>query len=188
MGSPSVKSHLIRMLYLCVLSNNKHTLQNFKDLGEDAESMQRCLSQLGATFNWKMELKSGMWNRGISTLVYVLHGEFGNCTSFPHWFNVSTQFLSMVDGDATLRNRNHADLLNAISPLGVNFSYGIEQERLPILVQGPWNGSEVRVDVSRSSQPYSNSLLASCGLMNRLNQNNWGCSKPSLRTHHRFNA
>ena len=164
---PPSKSHLIRMLYLCALSNNKHTLQNFNDLGEDAESMQRCLSQLGATFN---PLENGIEIEGCGIEGFqrspsVLHaGNSGNALRFLIGLTSRLKFLSMVDGDATLRNRNHADLLNAISPLGVNFSYGIEQERLPILVQGPWNGSEVRVDVSRSSQPYSSLLLASCGL------------------------
>ena len=164
---PPSKSHLIRMLYLCALSNNKHTLQNFNDLGEDAESMKRCLTQLGATFN---PLENGIEIEGCGIEGFqrspsVLHaGNSGTALRFLIGLTSRLEFLSMVDGDATLRNRNHADLLSAISPLGVNFSYGIEQERLPILVQGPWNGSEVRVDVSRSSQPYSSLLLASCGL------------------------
>ena len=59
---------------------------------------------------------------------------------------------------------SHSDLLNSITSLGVNFSYGIEQERLPILAHGPWEGTELSVDVSRSSQPYSSLLLATCGL------------------------
>ncbi len=73
-------------------------------------------------------------------------------------------FVSMSDGDSSLRNRNHSTLLDALSLLGVNLSYGVEQERLPILVHGPWQGEEAIVDVSKSSQPYSSLLLASCGL------------------------
>ena len=74
------------------------------------------------------------------------------------------QFVSMIDGDSSLRNRNHSALLDALATLGVDLSYGVEQERLPILVHGPWQGEEVTVDVSKSSQPYSSLLLASCGL------------------------
>ena len=164
---PPSKSHLIRMLYLCALSNKKHTLQNFKELGEDAESMKRCLTQLGAIFN---PLENGIEIMGCGIEGFqrspsVLNaGNSGTALRFLIGLTSRLNFLSMVDGDATLRNRNHADLLNSISSLGVNISYGIEQERLPILVQGPWNGSEVSVDVSRSSQPYSSLLLASCGL------------------------
>ena len=164
---PPSKSHLIRMLYLCALSKNKHTLQNFNDLGEDAESMKRCLTQLGATFN---PLENGIeiggcGIEGFQRSPSVLYaGNSGTALRFLIGLSSRLNFLSTVDGDATLRNRNHADLLNAISPLGVSFSYGIEQGQLPILVQGPWNGSEVSVDVSRSSQPYSSLLLASCGL------------------------
>ena len=164
---PPSKSHLIRMLYLCALSKNKHTLQNFKNLGEDAESMKRCLTQLGATFN---SLENGIevvgcGIEGFQRSPSVLHaGNSGTALRFLIGLTSRLKFLSMVDGDATLRNRNHRDLLDSISPLGVNFSYGIEQERLPILAQGPWRGTELSVDVSRSSQPYSSLLLASCGL------------------------
>jgi 3-phosphoshikimate 1-carboxyvinyltransferase len=70
----------------------------------------------------------------------------------------------MIDGDASLRNRNHTTLLSALSPMGVKLSYGIEQERLPILIHGPWIGSELSVDVSHSSQPYSSILLSTCGI------------------------
>ena len=164
---PPSKSHLIRMLYLCALSKNKHTLRNFKNLGEDAESMKRCLTQLGVTFN---SLEDGIEINGCGIEGFqrspsVLHaGNSGTALRFLIGLTSRLNFLSMVDGDATLRNRNHSDLLNSITSLGVNFSYGIEQERLPILAHGPWEGTELSVDVSRSSQPYSSLLLATCGL------------------------
>ena len=47
---PPSKSHLIRMLYLCALSNKEHTLLGFNQLGDDAESMRQCLTRLGTTF------------------------------------------------------------------------------------------------------------------------------------------
>ena len=164
---PPSKSHLIRMLYLCALSKNKHTLQNFKNLGEDAESMKRCLAQLGATFT---PLENGIeingcgierFQRSPSTL-YA--GNSGTALRFLIGLTSRLSFQSMVDGDATLRNRNHSDLLDSLSLIDVKILHEIENEQLPILVQGPWKGSDLSVNVSQSSQPYSSLLLASCGL------------------------
>lgn len=155
------------MLLLCSLSKNKHTLVGFNRMGEDAESMLRCLSQLGVEFSPTedgIEI-SGKGMEGFNRSPSVLHaGNSGTALRFLIGLASRFNFVSMVDGDASLRNRNHSDLLNAISPLDVKLSYGIEQERLPILVHGPWNGSEMNIDVRRSSQPYSSLLLASSGL------------------------
>ena len=164
---PPSKSHLIRMLLLCALSKKKHTLLGFERMGEDAESMMRCLSQLGVDFVAKedgIEIK-GKGMQGFTRSPSVLHaGNSGTALRLLIGLTSRLNFVSMVDGDASLRNRNHADLLAAISPLNVQFSYGIEQERLPILVHGPWNGNELHVDVGRSSQPYSSLLLSSSEL------------------------
>ena len=164
---PPSKSHLIRMMHLCALSPNKHQLTGFSQLGEDAESMRRCLTQLGVRFS---DLENGIeivgneindFNRSPS----VLHaGNSGTAMRLLLGLTSRLGFVSMIDGDSSLRNRNHSALLDALAPLGVDLSYGIEQERLPILVHGPWQGEEVTVDVSKSSQPYSSLLLASCGL------------------------
>jgi len=164
---PPSKSHMIRMMLLCALSNKKHTLLGFKHIGEDAESMKRCLTQLGIEF---IELEHGIQIigkgiEGFQRSASVLHaGNSGTALRFLIGLASRLNFVSMVDGDATLRNRNHSNLLNALSPLNVEFSYGIEQERLPVLVHGPWKGTELMVDVSSSSQPYSSLLLASSGL------------------------
>ncbi|MGA0379869.1 MAG: hypothetical protein ACO3NJ_03585, partial [Candidatus Poseidoniaceae archaeon] len=164
---PPSKSHMIRMMLLCALSKKKHTLIGFTHIGEDAESMRRCLSQLGIEF---IELEHGIQiiGKGIEEFQRspsVLHaGNSGTALRFLIGLASRLNFVSMVDGDATLRNRNHSNLLNALSPLDVQFSYGVEQERLPILIHGPWKGTELVVDVSSSSQPYSSLLLASSGL------------------------
>ncbi len=164
---PPSKSHLIRMLLLCALSKKKHTLLGFERMGEDAESMMRCLSQLGVNFVAKedgIEI-TGKSLQGFTRSPSVLHaGNSGTALRLLIGLTSRLNFVSMVDGDASLRNRNHADLLAAISPLNVQFSYGIEQERLPILVHGPWNGNEMHVDVGRSSQPYTSLLLSSSEL------------------------
>ncbi len=164
---PPSKSHLIRMLHLCGLSKKKHTLTGFSQLGEDAESMRRCLSQLGVVFTDHEDGIEiiGKGIDGFQRSPSVLHaGNSGTALRFLIGLTSRLNFVSMVDGDASLRNRNHSNLLNALSPLGVKLSYGIEQERLPVLVHGPWNGMEPTVDVSGSSQPYSSLLLASYDL------------------------
>ncbi len=164
---PPSKSHLIRMMHLCALSPNKHQLTGFSQLGEDAESMKRCLSQLGVGFcdlEHGVEI-TGTGINGFTRSPSVLHaGNSGTALRLLLGLTSRLPFVCMIDGDSSLRNRNHATLLDALVPLGVDLSYGIEQERLPILVHGPWQGEEATVDVSKSSQPYSSLLLASCGL------------------------
>ena len=155
------------MMLLCALSKNKHTLIGFKQIGEDAQSMRRCLTQFGIEFT---DLEHGIQITGKGIEGFhrspsVLHaGNSGTALRFLIGLASRLDFVSMVDGDATLRNRNHSNLLSALAPLNVEFSYGIEQERLPILVHGPWKSSQLKVDVSSSSQPYSSLLLASSGL------------------------
>ena len=166
---PASKSHLIRMMHLCALSTNKHVLTGFSQLGEDAESMKRCLGQLGTQFG-KVEQGieiTGVGIDGFKRSPSVLHaGNSGTALRLLIGLTSRLDFVSMIDGDSSLRNRNHSTLLNALAPLKVDFSYGVEQERLPVLVHGPWQGMEATVDVSKSSQPYSSLLLASCGFDN----------------------
>ncbi|MGB0329137.1 MAG: 3-phosphoshikimate 1-carboxyvinyltransferase, partial [Candidatus Poseidoniaceae archaeon] len=154
-------------MHLCALSPSKHQLTGFSQLGEDAESMRRCLTQLGVRFS---DLEHGLEITGVGINGFnrspsVLHaGNSGTALRLLLGLTSRFPFVSMIDGDSSLRNRNHSTLLDALVPLGVDLSYGVEQERLPILVHGPWQGEEVTVDVSKSSQPYSSLLLASCGL------------------------
>ena len=164
---PPSKSHIIRKILLCALSKGKHTLLGFDELGEDAESMQRCLTQLGVQFETVengIEI-TGVGIEGFHRSPSVLHaGNSGTALRLLIGLTSRLDFISMIDGDASLRNRNHTTLLSALSPMGVKLSYGIEQERLPILIHGPWIGSELSVDVSHSSQPYSSILLSTCGI------------------------
>ena len=164
---PPSKSHLIRMMHLCALSPNKHQLTGFSQRGEDAESMKRCLSQLGVGFHdleHGVEI-TGTGINGFNRSPSVLHaGNSGTALRLLLGLTSRLPFVSMIDGDSSLRNRNHSTLLDALAPLEVDLSYGVEQERLPILIHGPWQGEEATVDVSKSSQPYSSLLLASCGL------------------------
>ena len=55
---PPSKSHLIRMMHLCALSKEEHTLNRIASLGEDPESMARCLEQLGVKISLEKETLS----------------------------------------------------------------------------------------------------------------------------------
>tara|TARA_B100000614_G_scaffold260066_1_gene286059 strand:- start:2069 stop:3418 length:1350 start_codon:yes stop_codon:yes gene_type:complete len=164
---PPSKSHLIRMLLLCALSKKKHTLIGFNKMGEDAESMLRCLSQLGVKCIWTengFEIR-GVGIEGLQPTSEVMYaGNSGTALRLLIGLSSRTEFTSTIDGDASLRNRNHSDLVNALSPLGVEFSFETEPETLPVRIRGPWIGNKLSVDVSRSSQPHSSVLLATSGL------------------------
>ena len=160
---PPSKSHLIRMMHLCALSENEHTLSGVTTLGEDPESMARCLEQLGVQITRtqdKLVIKSPGIS-GFSRPKSVLYaGNSGTALRFLMGLASRTNFSIMLDGDASLCNRDHQDLLNSLKSLGVECSYETKHERLPIVLQGPWNKHHMKVDTSKSSQPYSSLLLA----------------------------
>ena len=164
---PPSKSHLIRMMHLCALSKEQHTLNGITSLGEDPESMARCLEQLGVKISFENETLS-IQGQGIPNFIppgSVLDaGNSGTALRFLMGLASRTNFSIILDGDASLRNRDHQDLLNSLKSLGVKYSYETEHERLPIVLQGPWDTYHVKVDTSKSSQPYSSLLLATEGI------------------------
>ena len=164
---PPSKSHLIRMMHLCALSKEQHTLNRITSLGEDPESMARCLEQLGVKISFENETLS-IQGQGIPNFIppsAVLDaGNSGTALRFLMGLASRTNFSIILDGDASLRNRDHQDLLNSLKSLGVKYSYETEHERLPIVLQGPWDTYHVKVDTSKSSQPYSSLLLATEGI------------------------
>jgi len=160
---PPSKSHLIRMMHLCALSQNEHTLSGVTALGEDPESMARCLEQLGVKITRTQDklIIEGPGISGFSRPKKVLDaGNSGTALRFLMGLASRTNFSIMLDGDASLRNRDHQDLLNSLESLGVECSYETEHKRLPVVLQGPWDGYHMKVDTSNSSQPYSSLLLA----------------------------
>ena len=164
---PPSKSHIIRKLALCALSKNKHTLLGFEEMGEDAESMKRCLSQMGVKFN---SIDNGIEITGVGLDGFkrspdlLFCGNSGTALRLLLGLTSRLEFTSQIDGDASLRKRNHFDLLSALSALGVKISHSTNEKHLPVSVQGPWNNSEISVHVSNSSQPFSSLLLSTCGL------------------------
>ncbi len=164
---PPSKSHLIRMMHLCALSKEEHTLNGIASLGEDPGSMARCLEQLGVKISLEKEILS-IQGPGILDFIRptaVLDaGNSGTALRLLMGLASRTNFPIMLDGDESLRNRDHQDLLNSLKSLGVECSYEYEQERLPVVLRGPWDKYHVSVDTSKSSQPYSSLLLATEGI------------------------
>ena len=164
---PPSKSHLIRMMHLCALSQSEHTLSGVTALGEDPESMARCLGQLGVKIT---RTQDELMIKGLEITAFtrpenvLFAGNSGTALRFLMGLASRTNFSIMLDGDASLRNRDHQDLLNSLKSLGVEYSYETEHERLPIVLQGPWDKYHTKVDTSKSSQPYSSLLLATEGI------------------------
>lgn len=164
---PPSKSHLIRMLYLCALSNKEHTLLGFNQLGDDAESMRQCLTRLGTTFE---QIDDGMKivGRGMRrfepTADVLNAGNSGTSLRFLIGLCSRLDFTNTLDGDSSLRNRHHSDLLDALVGVGVKVSATTSEGTLPITLNGPWQDNKLRVDVSRSSQPFSSLLLSTSDL------------------------
>jgi 3-phosphoshikimate 1-carboxyvinyltransferase len=181
---PPSKSHAIRWLALAAQSKQSVVLENMANAGQDAVSMRRCLVQMGVAITdidhagqllsvppnhddqphpegvaWRVD---GVGPAGLQPPVSVLHA--GNSgTALRILMALASQFRVpvMLDGDASLRSRSYATMLECMDQLGVSCSYGVEQEGLPVLLQGPFDeGVALKVDARRSSQPTSAWLLA----------------------------
>lgn len=164
---PPSKSHLIRMMHLCALSNETHTLTGITSFGEDPESMARCLEQLGVKITAEKGtlIIQGLRIPDFTHPSAVLNaGNSGTALRFLMGLASRTKFSIKLDGDASLRNRDHQDLLSSLKSLGVECSSEIEHDGLPFLLQGPWKKFDLKVDASKSSQPYSSLLLATEGI------------------------
>ena len=66
----------------------------------------------------------------------------------------------MLDGDASLRSRRYPAMLEAMDQLGVKRSHGLDEEGLPLLLEGPVPAAcSLNLDISKSSQPLTAWLL-----------------------------
>ena len=185
---PPSKSHAIRWLALAAQSNQNVRLENMAAAGQDIVSMRRCLRQLGVkitdldeagrrldvetnlddqppkgTVSWEVE---GTGPHGMTAPVSVLHaGNSGTALRILMAMCARFDVPVMVDGDASLRARNHDVMVGALESLGVSASRGVGVEGLPLLLQGPWQPSEsLSLDISTSSQPTTAFCLAAPAL------------------------
>ena len=185
---PPSKSHAIRWLALAAQSNQPLRLHNMAAAGQDIVSMRRCLRQLGVritdldasghpipvesnhddqpplgTVSWDVV---GAGPHGLHAPVSVLHaGNSGTALRILMAMCARFDVPIMVDGDASLRSRNHDVMVSALEALGVTASRGVGVEGLPLLLQGPWKPTEaISLDISTSSQPTTAFCLAAPAL------------------------
>ena len=174
---PPSKSHAIRCLVLAAQSSQDVLLHNMKHAGQDVVSMRRCLSQMGVKIidvgedgvevhqpqngddqpapgsaSWKVK---GVGPGGLKAPISVLHaGNSGTSLRILMALASLQATPIMLDGDASLRRRSYPSMLSSLRQLGVQVSHGVEEEGLPLLVQGPVRLNEPLVlDVTHSSQP-----------------------------------
>lgn len=180
---PPSKSHAIRWLVLAAQSAQETILHGMQDAGQDVVSMRRCLTQLGVSFTdldsdgaacyvasnvddqpspnsvaWKVH---GVGKDGLHPPVSVLHaGNSGTTLRLLMALVAQFDVPVMLDGDASLRSRRYPAMLEAMDQLGVKRSHGLDEEGLPLLLEGPVPAAcSLNLDISKSSQPLTAWLL-----------------------------
>ena len=192
MESASLKSHAIRWLALAAQSEQEVTLHGLKNAGQDMVSMRRCLGQMGVEITdldadgqllsvstnhddqpaegsvaWKIQ---GLGTDGLKPPISVLHaGNSGTALRILMALCARFDVPVMLDGDASLRSRNHDVMIDSLEKVGVKVSYGTGVEGLPLLIEGPWKPPEtLELNVSTSSQPMTAWYLAAPALPNEM--------------------
>ena len=185
---PPSKSHAIRLLALAAQSNDATVLNNMANAGQDVVSMRRCLGQMGVVFEdldatgevlpraqnnddqphgaavaWRVY---GVGPHGLRPPTSVLHaGNSGTALRILMALVAQFSVPVMLDGDASLRSRSYTTMLRSLQRLGVTVSFGVEHERLPVVLQGPVSSpGALQLDATASSQPTTAWCLAAPGL------------------------
>ena len=195
---PPSKSHAIRWLALAAQSEQKVVIHNLAHAGQDILSMRRCLGQLGVritdlndlgealvsgddssenppqgTVSWCVE---GVGVTGLKLPTSVLDaGNSGTALRILMALCARLNGPVTVDGDASLRSRNHDVLTGALQQLGVKVSRIEGGENLPLRLEGPWNPTgSLTLDISTSSQPTTALCLAAAALPSSIKLENQG--------------
>ena len=189
---PPSKSHAIRWLALAAQSEQDIVFDGMKYAGQDIISMRRCLRQMGVPIidlddggnpvgehpatDDQPSLHTSKWLvRGVGKNGLVAPEEVidaGNSgTALRILMAICARFTTavVVDGDATLRARDHGEMIDGLHQLGVSTVALSEDQHLPLSIKGPWVlPEELHVDVSKSSQPTTAWCLAAPALNGRL--------------------
>ena len=195
---PPSKSHAIRWLALAAQSEQKVVIHNLAHAGQDILSMRRCLGQLGVritdlndlgealvsgddssenppqgTVSWCVE---GVGVTGLKLPTSVLDaGNSGTALRILMALCARLNGSVTVDGDASLRSRNHDVLTGALQQLGVKVARIEGGENLPLRLEGPWNPTgSLTLDISTSSQPTTALCLAAAALPSSIKLENQG--------------
>jgi 3-phosphoshikimate 1-carboxyvinyltransferase len=185
---PASKSHAIRWLALAAQSEQEVVIHNLGHAGQDILSMRRCLTQLGVritdlnhrgealvsgdhssgpppqgTVSWCVE---GVGVSGLKSPNSVLNaGNSGTALRILMALCARLKDPVILDGDASLRSRNHDVMTGALEHLGVKISRYQVGENLPLRSEGPWTPvGSIPLDISTSSQPTTALCLAAPAL------------------------
>lgn len=195
---PPSKSHAIRWLALAAQSEQKVVIHNLSHAGQDILSMRRCLGQLGVritdlnhlgealvsgdesslkppqgTVSWCVE---GVGVAGLKHPNSVLDaGNSGTALRILMALCARLNAPVTVDGDASLRSRNHDVMAGALEQLGVKVARIEGGKNLPLRIKGPWNPTgSLTLDISTSSQPTTALCLAAAALPSSVKLENQG--------------
>jgi 3-phosphoshikimate 1-carboxyvinyltransferase len=154
---PSSKSYAQRAIALALLANGRSELRNI-EFCKDTRSALKCIEALGAKVEYIDESTIGIHGgmKPLSDTLYV--GESGLATRLFTPIASLNHSAITVRGEGTLLYRPMDMMVGPLRELGVTIRDG--GGFLPIEVQGPIRGGEVRVDGSISSQFITGLLLA----------------------------
>jgi len=185
---PPSKSHAIRWLALAAQSEQEVVIHNLMHAGQDILSMRRCLGQLGVritdlnhrgevldsenhslgqppqgTVSWCV---MGVGVSGLKSPRNVLNaGNSGTALRILMALCARLKGPVSLDGDASLRSRNHDVMAGALEQLGVRISRNQGNGNLPLHLEGPWASvGSLPLDISTSSQPTTALCLAAPAL------------------------
>lgn len=154
---PSSKSYAQRAIALSLLAEGRTILRNI-EFCKDTRSALKCIEALGARVEMlddsTLAIEGGL--NPVSNTLYV--GESGLATRLFTPVASLNRTPITIEGEGTLLYRPMEMMIEPLRKLGVRVRDG--GGFLPIEVQGPIHGGELRVDGSISSQFITGLLLA----------------------------
>lgn len=154
---PSSKSYAQRAIALALLSKGRTTLRNI-EFCKDTRSALACIEALGAKVTFLDERTISIDGGLNPTSGTLLVGESGLATRLFTPIASLNHSPICIQGEGTLLHRPMQMMIEPLRELGVKVKDG--GGYLPIEVEGPIHGGEIRVDGSISSQFITGLLLA----------------------------
>ena len=148
---PPSKSHSMRWLTLACMDREPTKIEMW-EVGEDVQALIDSLVQLG--ISWEDGEMIGGPLRKTNSVIDCKNS--GTALRFLIAQVASCDFLTTLDGDASLRARSSLPLLRN---LNVKTIYHNENSEYPLSLEGPFEEEFVEIDVSQTSQFHSALML-----------------------------
>lgn len=155
--APSSKSYMQRAILLAALTKGKSELKNIT-LCEDTEAAINAARMIGAEIKHKKNELIIFGREELVNNVIDCH-ESGLC--FRMFSAVAALYNKeiVLNGSGSLLNRPMGMVIDALKKVGVSVSS--QDEKLPLMIQGPITQSIIQLDGSISSQFLTGMLIAS---------------------------